>query len=181
MSQFSPTSIAFFLIAFHLPLQIVPSPLLSPRTAPPNVEQLTCFPPNTDSTLPPLPSANCLFALKNFTAMHQGNPNNQVIFTDNVTKAEDPPCSTQYIASPQEIAPDGEPTQPECGLAYAVYYGAAPVGDRPDAKVHLQDLETATKYVIGNCTGSSGDGNGGSVVLTTMDARQIDITVQRGV
>ena len=113
--------------------------------------------------------------------MHKNPPNGQVIFTTNITKAEDPKFSTQYVASPQEIAPTGEPKGPECGLAYAVYYGAAPPGGRADLVVPLRNLEIATNYVIGNCTGDNGPGNGGSIRLITSGAREVDITVQRGV
>ena len=182
--MFNITPMSVPLLALTSILQMVsaaPSQLLSLRATPPNVEELTCFPPNTDSNLAPLPSKNCHFALQKFTAMHKAAPNHEVIFTTNVSKAEDPAFSTQYVATPQEIEPSGEPSEPACGLAYAVYEGAATPGEEPDVTVELSALRIATKYVIGNCTGSHGAGNGGSIVLTTPGARQIDITVERGV
>ena len=55
------------------------------------------------------------------------------------------------------------------------------MGDRPDAVVALRDLKIATNYVIGNCTGDKGPGNGGSIRLITDVAREVDVTVERGV
>lgn len=69
----------------------------------------------------------------------------------------------------------------ECGVAFAVYYGAAPAGQEQDVSVKLRVLRKVVEYVVGSCTGKEGQGEGGSAVLTTREGGVIDVTVQRPV
>lgn len=68
----------------------------------------------------------------------------------------------------------------ECGIAFAVYYGAAP---KEDVTVKLRALKKVVEYVVGSCTAANGQGvgNGGSAVLTMLEGEMIDVTVQRPV
>lgn len=69
----------------------------------------------------------------------------------------------------------------ECGVAFAVYYGAAPVGERGDVGVSFRALRKVVEFVVGTCAGKEGQGEGGSAVLTTREGGVIDVTVQRPV
>jgi len=69
----------------------------------------------------------------------------------------------------------------ECGVAFAVNYGGAPVGERGDVGVSLRSLRKVVEFVVGTCAGKEGQGEGGSAVLTTREGGVIDVTVQRPV
>ena len=65
-----------------------------------------------------------------------------------------------------------------CGVSFALYGTAL---THPDVQVSLSALTNATTTVINACTGKSGPGNGGVVVLTTPTGAQIDVAVYRPV
>ena len=183
MHILSPTYLTFLFL--YLPTLIAALPgLLVERHAPaPNISHLVCFPAGPDTPLPPIPMDNCRFALQSFLSAHNstGPRPHTVTFTTNRTAAALNP--TQYVLTPIETAPRNEPVAvgPECGLAFAVYYGRAPLNQRPDVSVRLSALRNATEEVILGCTGGKEVGNGGAVVLTTPEGMEIDITVQRPV
>jgi len=162
--------------------------LLFPRQAPSkpanlNLTNPTCF-PVSHPPLPPLPPANCLAAFQNFTSQHAHTGKRpHITFTTNITKTRLPAFSEQYVATPIEIAPLNEPVVGggECGVAFAVYYGAAPAGQEQDVSVKLRVLRKVVEYVVGTCAGKEGQGEGGSAVLTTREGGVIDVTVQRPV
>lgn len=163
---------------------------LSPRQAPPkparlNLTQATCFPASLPP-LPPLPAANCLAAFQNFTAQHAHTGKRpHVTFTTNVTKTRLPAFAQQYVASPIEIAPLDEPVVGggECGVAFAVYYGAGAVDQKGGVRVGFKTLRKVVEYVVGSCTAQNvgAVGNGGSAVLTMRKGGEIVVTVQRPV
>lgn len=162
--------------------------LLFPRQAPSKPANLnltlpTCF-PTSHPPLPPLPPANCLAAFQNFSSQHiHTGKRPHVTFTTNITKTRLPAFSEQYVATPIEIAPLNEPVVGggECGVAFAVNYGGAPVGERGDVGVSLRSLRKVVEFVVGTCAGKEGQGEGGSAVLTTREGGVIDVTVQRPV
>ena len=178
------TSLPLFPFLFLLPALSTALPeFLHDRAAAPNITQLTCFPAEPGNSLPPLPMRNCRFALHNFTSAHvsPGPGPHTITFTTNRTSAASNP--TQFVLTPIEVAPSNEPVTggPTCSLAFAVYYGSAPLDQRPDVTVTLGALRMATREVIQGCTGGKEVGNGGSVVLTPDGGLPLDITVQRPV
>lgn len=167
-----------------LPTLSTARPELLDRVVTPNITQFTCFSAAPDPTLPPIPQPNCHFALHNFTTAHKspGPGPHTITFTTNRTAAAANPV--QYVLTPIEVAPLDEPVAgaPTCSLAFAVYYGSAPLNQRPDVTVRLGALRMATREVIQGCTGGREVGNGGSVVLTPAEGGSpLDITVQRPV
>jgi len=181
----SPTATHLFLLLTLLSsTHAFPSLFTRQAPSPPaglNLTQPSCF-PASQPPLPALPAANCLAAFQNFTSQHQRR---FITFTSNITKTRLPAYTAEYVATPIEIAPLNEPVVGggECGLAFAVYYGAAPPDQRMDVVVSSKVLRKATEYLVGTCTGGNPQavGNGGSVVLTTKKGGMIDITVQRPV
>ena len=173
-------------------IQALPSNTISSRQftnpTPANLTDLSCFPAEPNTSLPPIPERNCLAALQAFVSEHNKTLNGGITFTTNRSLYSDPSPTNPFVATPTELIPATEPMEPDnatlsCVLVYAVYYDSAPIDQRPEANTTLATLNQATGRVIEHCTDANPRfaGNGGSVVLTNEEGQQIDITVQRPV
>ncbi|KAL6717717.1 hypothetical protein ACLMJK_005632 [Lecanora helva] len=169
--------------SLSLSLQPVRSQVLSSRqlasVAAPNITSQMCYPADSSGGQPAVSRPDCEYALQQFVQAHNATPNQELILTNNETEYSVNSPENPYIQNGGIFFPPNEPVGPDnvkCQLEYSVGLDTANSHSLPNASIPLLDFETATNYLIGNCTGTA---IGGESALTNADGEKILINVQR--